>query len=205
VTHLVVSYGYAAVALLVLVEAFGVPLPGETILIAAGVYAGQTHRLSAPGLWAVAAATAAAGGVAGYVLGRAGGYRLVRRVGPRLHIGERELKVGRYLFDRHGAGVVFFGRFVSILRTYAALLAGINRMRWRPFLVADVAGAVLWAGVYVIASYEAGGAFRRFNGTLDVILAVVAVGVIAAVVLTLRRKVDALAGRAEAAYPGDLE
>jgi len=125
-THLITTYGYFAVAFLVGIESLGIPLPGETILVAAAVYAGHTHRLSVWVLFAVAAAAAIAGDNIGFALGHKGGYRLIRRYGHYIRLDEQKLKVGRYLYDRHGARVVFFGRFVSILRTYAAFLAGVN-------------------------------------------------------------------------------
>ncbi|MGO8883252.1 MAG: DedA family protein [Streptosporangiaceae bacterium] len=98
-------------------ESLGIPVPGETALIVAGLYAGHTHHLSAWLICAVAAAAAITGDNVGYWIGSRGGYRLARRYGPRVRLDERKLKVARYLFDRHGGKVVFFGRFVSILRT----------------------------------------------------------------------------------------
>ena len=116
-THLVDTWGYWAVALFVLAESFGVPLPGETALIVAGAYAGHSHRLSPWLIFVVAAVSAVVGGELGYVLGRFGGYRLVQRWGHKVRLDERKLRISRYLFDAHGSKVVFFGRFVTILRT----------------------------------------------------------------------------------------
>src|SRR5260370_42031923 len=76
----------------------------------------------------------------GYWMGDRGGSRLARRYGSRVRLDERKLKTARYLFDRHGVKVVFFGRFVSVLRAYAAFLAGTSKMRWRRFLLANAAG-----------------------------------------------------------------
>ena len=126
-SHLVETWGYWAVALFVLAEAFGVPLPGETAVIIAGTYAGHSHHLSPWTIFAVASAAALAGGQIGYVLGRSGGYRLVRRWGHKIRLDESKLRIARYLFDTYGSKVVFFGRFVTILRTYAAFLAGTTR------------------------------------------------------------------------------
>ena len=105
-------------------RASGVPLPGETTLVAAATYAGGRIELSVWGIFAVAAAAAVLGDTAGYWIGDKGGYRLLRRWGRYVRFDEPKVKVARYLFDRHGAKVVFFGRFVSVLRTYAAFLAG---------------------------------------------------------------------------------
>jgi membrane protein DedA with SNARE-associated domain len=205
VDHLVSSLGYWAVFLFVAAESLGVPLPGETALIAAGVYAGQTHHLDPCIIFAVASAAAIAGDNVGFWIGDKGGYRLARRYGSKVHLDERKLKVGRYIFDRHGAKVVFFGRFVSVLRTYAAFLAGTSRMRWRRFLPANAAGGVVWAGIYTLAAYKAGTTLRHLSGTIDVALGVAAVVAIVAVFLAVRRSTDKLADKADRAYPGPLE
>ena len=130
----------SAVFGLVMAESLGVPLPGETALIAAATYAGATHQLSVWAIFVVAAAAAVVGSIIGYWIGSWGGYRLVRRWGHYVRVDEPQLKVARYLFDRHGGKVVFFGRFVSVLRTYISFLAGTARMRYRRFLVASAAG-----------------------------------------------------------------
>lgn len=205
ITHLVITYGYWALALLVGAESLGVPLPGETALILAGTYAGTTHRLSPWAIFAIAAAAAIVGDNIGYWIGAKGGYRLARKYGPKVRLDERKLKVARYLFDRHGVEVVFFGRFVSVLRTYAAFLAGASRMRWRRFLPANAAGGIVWAAVYTLASYLAGRALQRASGTISVILGAVAVIAIVAVILVIRRQMGRLTEKAEAAYPGPLD
>ena len=205
ISHLVASLGYWAVFLLVGAESLGVPLPGETALILAGIYAGHTHRLSPWAIFAVAAAAAIIGDNIGFWIGAKGGYRLARRYGRRVRLDERKLKIARYLFDRHGAKVVFFGRFVSVLRTYAAFLAGTSRMRWRRFLPANAAGGIVWAAIYTTAAYLAGDVLQRVSGIIDWVLAGVAVLAIAAAVILLRRQAAKLGDRAEAAYPGPLD
>jgi membrane protein DedA with SNARE-associated domain len=205
VTHLVDTYGYWAVFFFVGAESLGVPLPGETALIVAGTYAGHTHRLSPWLIFAVAAAAAIIGDNIGYWIGDKGGYRLARRYGSKVRLDERKLKIARYLFDRHGAKVVFFGRFVSVLRTYAAFLAGTSRMRWRRFLPANAAGGIVWAAIYTTAAYLAGNALQRASGTITWVLVGAAVAAIVVVLLLLRHQTGRLAARAEAAYPGPLE
>jgi len=101
--------------------------------------------------------------------------------------------------------VVFFGRFVSVLRTYAAFLAGTSRMRWRKFLPANAAGGIVWAGIYTIVSYMAGHWLQQASGTIDWILGGAAVAAIVVVWLVVRRKSGQLADRAEQAYPGPLD
>ncbi len=204
-SHLIASYGYWVLFLLIAAESLGVPLPGETALIIAGTYAGHSHRLSPWAIFAVASAAAIIGDNIGYWIGDQGGYRLARRYGPKVRLDERKLKTARYLFDRHGVLVVFFGRFVSVLRAYAAFLAGVSKMRWRIFLPANAAGGIVWAGAYTLASYLAGDALQRANATIDWILAGAAVIAVVGVVLAIRRQFGRLADRAEAAYPGPLD
>lgn len=105
--HLLGQYGYGAVLAFVMVESLGVPFPGETMVIAAALYAGVTHQLVVWLIWAVAAAGAIIGDNIGFGIGSWGGYRLLRRCGARVRLDERKLKVGRLVFDRHGAKVVF--------------------------------------------------------------------------------------------------
>ena len=204
VSHLIAAYGYLALFALVAAESLGIPLPGETALIIAGAYAGHTHRLSPWLIFAVAAAAAIIGDNIGYWAGNKGGYRFARRYGQRVRLDEPKLKVARYLFDRHGGKVVFFGRFVSVLRTYAAFLAGISRMRWRRFLLANAAGGILWAAVFTLAPYLAGNALRQMSGIIALILGAAAILACAAVLVLVRHQASRLTLRAEAAYPGPL-
>jgi membrane protein DedA with SNARE-associated domain len=204
VNHLISSYGYFAVFAFVGIESLGIPLPGETALISAGIYAGHTHKLSVWLIWVVASAGAILGDNIGFFIGDKGGYRLVRRYGPKVHFDEAKLKVGMYAFDRWGAMVVFLGRFVSVLRTYAAFLAGTNRMRWRRFLVANASGGIIWSAIYSFASYLAGNSLRHVSGTVNLVLIIVAVVAIVVVILLVRRKTKQLEAVAEAAYPGPL-
>jgi membrane protein DedA with SNARE-associated domain len=205
ISHLIATYGYLALFALVGAESLGIPLPGETALIIAGAYAGTTHHLSPWLIFAVASAAAIIGDNIGYWIGDKGGYRLARAHGQKVRLDQRKLKIARYLFDTHGGKVVFFGRFVSILRTYAAFLAGTSRMRWRKFLPANAAGGIVWAGTYTLAAYLAGNALQRASGTIDLVLGAAAILAIAAVLLVIRRQTGKLALRAEAAYPGPLE
>jgi len=204
VDHLLVTYGYVAVFLLVGAESLGIPLPGETILVAAGIYAGGTHKLSIWAIFAVAAVAAITGDNIGFWIGDRGGYRLVRRYGHYVRVDEHKLKIGRLLFDRHGGKVVFFGRFVSVLRTYAAFLAGTNRMAWRRFLVFNAAGGILWAALYAFGSYAAGAAFKKVSTPVGIAFGVAAVIAVVVGVVLMRRRAAALGVQAEAAYPGPL-
>ena len=143
--HLLQAYGLWAVALLIFLESTGVPSPGETMLIAAGTYAGSTHRLNVAEIVLVAILAAVVGDNLGYWVGRKGGWPLLRRYRRVWHIDDATLKIGVYLFRRHGGKVVFIGRFVPLLRTYGALLAGVNRFPWSRFLFWNGTSAVAWA------------------------------------------------------------
>ena len=203
VGHLIGSYGYWVLFALVAIESLGIPLPGETALIAAAAYAGHTHQLSPWLIFALAAAAAIIGDNIGYWIGGKGGYPLARRYGPRVRLDERKLKTARYLFDRHGGAVVFFGRFVSVLRPYVAFLAGTSKMRWRRFLPANASGGILWAAIWTTAAYLAGTALQ--NAPITSVLGGAAVAAVIAVLLVIRRQAGRLAARAEAAYPGPLD
>ncbi|HEY2488341.1 MAG TPA: DedA family protein [Streptosporangiaceae bacterium] len=202
---LITSYGYLAVFVLVGAESLGIPLPGETALITAAIYAGHTHRLNPWLIFLVAAAAAIIGDNIGYWIGDKGGYRLARRYGPKVRLDERKLKTARYLFDLHGVKVVFFGRFVSVLRTYAAFLAGTSKMRWRRFLPANAAGGIVWAAIWTFAAYLAGNALKRASGIINLVFIGAAVIAIVVAILLVRRQTSKFADRAEQAYPGPLE
>jgi membrane protein DedA with SNARE-associated domain len=204
VDHLVSTYGYWAVFLFVGIESLGIPLPGETALIVAGTFAGKNHHLNPWGIFAVASAGAIIGDNIGYWVGDKGGFRLLKKYGHYIRLDEPKLKVGRYVFDRHGGKVVFFGRFVSVLRTYAAFLAGTNRMHYRRFLVFNAAGGILWSAIYTFAAYLLGTTLQKNSGTINLVLGVVAAVVILTVILFVRRQLKRLEARAEAAYPGPL-
>lgn len=199
-----VSIGYLAVALFVGIESLGVPLPGETMLIAAAVFA-ATGQLSIVGVIAAAIIGAVIGDNIGFGIGWYGGYPILRRFGKYVRLDQAKLKVGRYIFMRHGAKVVFFGRFVSVLRTYAAFLAGTNHMRWVRFLVANASGAVVWATLYGVGAYLASATIAKLNTPVAIGLGVLAVVVIVLSALFVRMNIRRLEAVAEAALPGPLE
>jgi len=205
VTQPVQTYGYWAVFLAVGLESLGVPIPGETTLVAAALYAGSTHQLSLIPLMIVAAVAAIVGDNIGYLIGRFGGYRLLRRYGHYVRVDEAKLKVGRYLFDQHGGKVVFIGRFISVLRTYAAFLAGTNMMPWRRFLVYNAAGGIIWAALFTTDAYYLGTAFHQVSTVVTIVGAVLVLAVVIAVIFYLRRHLKRLEARAEKAYPGPLD
>ena len=203
-THLIHTWGYWAVFLLVAGESLGIPLPGETAVILAAVYAGNSHQLDPWVIFGVAAAAAVIGDNIGYWIGAKAGFRLALRYGHKVGVDEHKLKIARYVFARQGTKVVFFGRFVSILRTYAAFLAGVDKMPWPRFLVANAAGGILWSGIYTFVAYLVGGAMEHLSGTVNLIIGLLAAAAVIAALLIVRHRLGRLSSKAEAAYPGPL-
>jgi membrane protein DedA with SNARE-associated domain len=195
------NYGYLAVFLFIAIESTGIPFPGETMLITASIYAGHTHRLDILLVIAFAAAGAIIGDNLGYAVGHWGGYRLVRRYGRYIRLHEKRLKLGQYLFLKHGGKVVFFGRFISILRAYAAFLAGTNRMPWWRFLAFNAAGGIVWAVVFGTGAYLLGTQIHNLTRTAAIVGAILAVIAIVAFLLFLRRNEARLLAEADAAIP----
>jgi membrane protein DedA with SNARE-associated domain len=200
-TWLLATFGYLAVFLFIAIESMGIPFPGETMLITAAIYAGHTHRLDIVLVIAAAAAGAIIGDNIGFAIGHWGGYRLIRRYGHYVRLHKGRLKLGQYLFRKHGAKVVFFGRFVSILRAYAAFLAGTNRMPWWHFLVFNAAGGVVWASVFGVGAYALGTQINNLSRTSGIVFGILAGLAIVASFVFLRRNEARLMAEAEAALP----
>jgi membrane protein DedA with SNARE-associated domain len=198
-TGLLAHYGYLAVVVLIGLESMGVPLPGETMLITAAIYAGSTHRLNIGLVILAAVAGAILGDNLGYLIGREGGFRLLRRYGHRVGISEARLRLGQYLFRRYGGRVVFFGRFVAVLRALAALLAGVNHMPWPRFLTFNAAGGFCWAMVYGIGGYAFGRELDRVTGPFRWVLVALAVAGTIAFLVFLRRNEEHLQAEADRA------
>jgi membrane-associated protein len=153
VTHLLISYGLVLLFAVVAAESAGVPLPGETALIAAAILAAQGHY-SIVSVIAVAASAAIIGDNVGYWIGRTGGRKLLERWGPIRRYAERAIPPGERFFEKHGGKTVFIGRFVAVLRVTAAWLAGITHMTWWRFFLWNASGGIVWAtGVSLLAYY----------------------------------------------------
>ena len=202
--HIIAINGYWVVALAIGLECLGLPLPGELILIAAAIYAGSSHALNIWLLIGTAAFGAILGNTIGFWIGREGGYRLLLRYGGRFGMTDGRIKLGQYLFLKHGGKIVFFGRFVAVLRVFVAIFAGANRMSWRSFLFFNVAGAIVWAILYGAGAYYLGGKLHLFTRYIAIGSALAAVILVAAAVIFLRRQEDRLQGEAERALPGPL-
>lgn len=187
IAHLVSSYGYLFLFLLVGVESFGVPLPGETALVTAAAYA-ATGRLHILLVIAAAAAGAIVGDNAGYWVGREGGIALVHRYGRHVGLDEAKLARAHAFFERHGAKTVFIGRFVALLRSWAAALAGVGCMPYRTFMLWNALGGIAWAALYGALGYAFGRnlpRLERYVGQLGLAL-VLLVALAVAVYLGLR-------------------
>jgi membrane protein DedA with SNARE-associated domain len=199
---LISSYGLWLIAGMIALECVGIPVPGETTLVAAAIYAGTTHHLSITAVIGAAIAGAIVGNVIAFSIGRAYGYRLLRRYGRYIHLDETRIKIGEYLFLRHGGKVVFFARFVPVLRSVAALLAGANRMSWRSFMVANVTGAVVWVGIDCIGAYLLGEELTKLAAPAGIALGAIVVAIIVAGARFIARHEKELAVEAERALSG---
>jgi membrane protein DedA with SNARE-associated domain len=181
VTHLLLDYGLVLLFLLVAIESAGIPLPGETALIAAGVLA-HDHFGGIVWVIAVAAAAAIVGDNIGYWLGRLGGRKLLERWEFTRRYAQRVLPPAERFFNRHGGKTVFLGRFIAFLRVTSAWLAGISRMHWWQFFAWNAVGGIIWATGTGLLAYWAGkavaDAVQRYG-----LYAVVVVVVLAALAL----------------------
>jgi membrane protein DedA with SNARE-associated domain len=155
VSGLVHHYGLLALFLIVMLESGGVPLPGETALIAAGVLA-SSGKLDITAVIAVAAVAAIVGDNLGYWIGRTGGRRLLERSRRVSRFSQRTLPWAEDFFRRHGPKTIFLARFFSILRVTAAWMAGVSRMHWWTFFAWNAAGGICWALLVGLVSYFAG-------------------------------------------------
>jgi membrane protein DedA with SNARE-associated domain len=203
--HLIATYGYLAISVVIGIESMGIPLPGETMLILAAMYAVRNPDLN---IWLIAAAASAGaiiGDNCGYWIGKRLGYPLLRRFGSRFGMSDRRIKLGQYLFAKFGPWVVFFGRFIALLRILAAFLAGVNRMNWSLFTLANAAGGMLWALVFAFGGYYLGRIVLEVQGTLGPIVFAGAAVMLVALGLLVRHQETRFLERAERALPGPLQ
>jgi membrane protein DedA with SNARE-associated domain len=157
VGHLVETFGYPLLFLVVMAESSGLPIPGETGLIAAGVLASQ-GKLQIELVIPIAAAAAIIGDNIGYQIGRKGGRWLLERPGRFERQRQQVLVTGEPFFERHGPKAVFFGRFILGLRVWASWLAGATHMRWRSFFLWNALGGICWATAIGLLAYFLGNA-----------------------------------------------
>jgi len=178
VNHLVQDFGYPLLFVLVMSESGGIPIPGETSLIAAAVLASQ-GKLQIALVIPIAAAAAIVGDNIGYAIGRKGGRWLLERPGAFRRQRQEVLRVGEPFFEVHGPKAVFFGRFLLGLRIWASWLAGATRMHWRSFALWNALGGICWASAIGLLAYllghSASKAIEAFGiyGLVAVVLAIV--------------------------------
>jgi membrane protein DedA with SNARE-associated domain len=190
VTHFFTQYGLPLLAIVIMLESFGIPLPGETALVAFGVLASQGHY-DIRWVIAVAAAGAIAGDNLGYwLIGRLGGRALLARWRWLRRYSDRVLPRAEALMARHGAKAVFFGRFVSVLRTTVAWIAGLSRMHWWTFLFWNAAGGVVWATAVALTAYYLGHATATAIQQYDLYAGLVIAGGIVALAWVIHRQGD---------------
>jgi membrane protein DedA with SNARE-associated domain len=186
------------------VECLAIPVPGELALFTAAIYAGTTGDLHIAGVIAAAAGGAFLGTLAGFVLGRNLGQRVLLRYGKHVGLNDGRIKIGQYLFSRHGAKVIVAARFVAGLRSIAGILAGLIGMDWIRFLVANAVGAVIWATAYGTLAYVFGDNIHKLMGPVGLALgAAVLIAAVFGFVLAARREAQLLVA-AERAFPGPL-
>jgi membrane protein DedA with SNARE-associated domain len=203
--YLIHTYGLIAVGAVVGLEGVGLPVPGQTTLLAAAVYAGTKHDLNIVSVIITAGATAIVGRMIGYLIGRKYGYLLLLRYGGYIGMTKGRIKLGQYLFLRHGGKIVFIAQFVPVLRTVAGLFAGCNVMPWRNFVVANIVGSTLWAVSYGYAAYAFGRGIRQIQEPL--VIALVIVTILGFVIggIFINRHEAQLTAEAERAMPGPLK
>ena len=202
--HLISAYGIWLIALIIALECICIPVPGETTLVAAAIYAGTTHELNIFSVILAAIVGGIVGNVIAFWIGREYGYRLLMRYGSFVHLDETRIKIGEYLFLRHGSKVVFFARFIPVLRSFAPVLAGVNRMPWGSFMLANVAGAVAWVGLDCTLAYLIGEELTKVAGPVGLGLAALVVVLLAVGGWLAARHEKQLAIAAERALPGPL-
>jgi len=174
------EYGYWVVFFGVMLENAGLPIPGETILLAAG-FASALGIFHLPLVMLIAATGAVIGDNIGYWVGRYYGRSFFERFGKYLFLTPARLARMDRFFERHGSKTIFVARFITGLRVFAALFAGASRMRWRTFFLYNVGGAILWAIVIATIGHLFGHSWpllERWIGRSGVILLVIAVVIV---------------------------
>jgi membrane protein DedA with SNARE-associated domain len=176
------NIGLPLLGVFVGIEALGVPVPGETALIFAGLSASQ-HQLNIVAVILVASAGAIIGDNIGFVIGRRGGRKLLERPGRFYDERQRMLAIGDPFFTRHGPKAVFLGRWITGLRVWTSWLAGASDMRWPTFLVWNALGGTAWATSVGLAAYFGGNGVKKvfssiglYGGLAAVALIVLAIG-----------------------------
>ena len=181
------QYGYGLVGLIIALESLGLPVPGETVLVVAALYAGSTGKLDITAVVLAAAAGATLGNLIGFGIGRSLGAPVLERYGPRFGFDHRRLLLGQYLFRHYGGLVVVLGRFTPLLRAFAAVLAGANRMPLGRFLVWTVIGGLLWTALMGYGAHALGRQVEHLAAPVGIAFGTIAALLVVAGILLLRR------------------
>ncbi|MFI5088257.1 MAG: DedA family protein [Terriglobales bacterium] len=178
--HYLQTYGYWAVLFALLGENAGLPLPGETILILASFLAYQGHHLKLPWVILIGICACTVGDNIGYWIGRRGGRPLLEKWKHFFRIGDDAIKAGEEFLQRRGSAAIFLARFIAGMRIVAGPLAGVLRMEWKRFLLANALGAAAWVTVIACAGYFFGSQYEALAGAVKetelVVLIVVLAG-----------------------------
>jgi membrane-associated protein len=181
IRQFLLEWGYWTVALGLLLENSGVPVPGETILILASVLSYNTHELRLPWIIVVGTIAATTGDNIGYWIGRKGGRPLLERWKRFFRISTTHVQIGETLIAKHGPLAIFFARFVAGARIVAGPLAGVLMMEWKRFALFNFLGAVTWVSVIAGVAYAFGSQLDRLLGYVSdfnwIILGLVAVAI----------------------------
>ncbi|PNG24983.1 DedA family protein [Methylocella silvestris] len=208
IPELLARYGYVAIFCGVAIESAGIPFPGETLLVTGAILSGlhsSGGELHIAGVIAAAAAGAIVGDNLGFWAGRRFGFPLLARCGPLIHLDEGRLKLGQYLFEKHGGKIVFFGRFVAVLRAFAAFLAGANRFSPSRFFLFNAAGALVWASLFGAIGFVFGAEAHRIAGPIGLVGLIAAAGVFTFCWRFYKKNEARLIAEAETALPGPVQ
>ena len=198
---LVQVHGPWIIFVVVALESAGVPLPGETILVSAALLAATTNQIDIAIVVGTAAAGAIVGDGIGYTVGRRFGMQLLRKYGRYIRLDENRLLIGRYLFFRYGNAVVFFGRFIAVLRMFAALLAGANGMPADRFFFFNVTGGICWACLFGFGTYVVGTEIYKVSKALTLVSLVLFIVAGSGLSIIIRRYEIALLRQAKHSLP----
>jgi membrane protein DedA with SNARE-associated domain len=202
--ELIQQYGPALVFVLVCLESIGLPVPGETVLVTAAIYAGTTHELNIAWIILGAIVGATLGSAIAFWVGQSYGYPLLLRYGPYVGLTESRIKIAQYVLRKRGVLVVLAARFVAVLRSMVGLVAGASRMPVADFMLANFGGAVAWPLLFGLIAFYLGEAVEKFARPVAIVVGIIAAAAIATTAIYLRRKERELAAAAERELPGQL-
>ena len=182
------QFGYLAVVGLVLIEDFGIPVPGETILILAAIYAG-TGRLNVVLVGLLGFVGAVIGDNIGFAIGHFGGRPLIERFGRYIFLTPSRIERATGFFERHGGWIIIVARFIEGLRQANGIIAGISGIHWAKFLLFNAIGAALWVGVWTTLGYLSGSHINAIYDTATRFSTYLAIAVGALILVYVVRKV----------------